>query len=277
MFLKPAVLLIISCTMVVGNNFVAMHDRVAEVALNIAPTDVFTTPQAAQLAEAVGRGDEKKIRWLVDQGVDVNSVGLRGMTALYWALGKRNIIGFRRLLDHGADANTVTCCDEQAEGVVHKLSVMGLAARVDDPSYLQALLDHGGDPNRVINEANDTPIFQAIGERRTENIKLLVKYHADLNYHGGSGNTPLLVAVNAKQFEIALLLLRAGANPRVQDRWGYSTITTLKKFGNRGIVQPKDNDAYLELISELKKYDLAPWGNGKFPVYRQGESNPEWQ
>lgn len=234
----------------------SMEDLVAHRLLAMPSDRLFDNPAVARLADAVGSGDIKSAQQWVERGADVNAVGKRGMTLLLWALGKRNVNGFGFLLEHGANANAVTCCDEAAAGSVHQLSAMGLAARVESPDYLRELLAHGGNPNLVVSELSETPIFYTLLDRRIENARILIKAGADLNHTtSGSMMTPMARAAGQTDYEMALLFLRAGADPTIRNRWGRTAIDDTMKYGRRalGVLNnPADAAAYAEFVTEIE-------------------------
>lgn len=245
------------------SNFELMSDQVAEGTLDVPVSEIFLlgVVQVGKLADAAGRGDTKQMQQLVAQGASVNGVGQRAMTPLLWAMGKRNMTGFLWLLEHGADPNFVSCCDTKKP----KLSPMALAAQGGDSRFLEALLNHGGNPNLVINDAGQTPIFNAVTLRRMRNIDLLIEAKADLNVLDideislgkpiviGLGYTPLQYAMHASQFEIALTLLHAGADPCVKDRSGHTAVGGIVGRANSGTT-PKDREAFPQVVEYLKRF-----------------------
>lgn len=267
-------LLLSSCAVAGGTRMVAMHDLVANQMLDMPASELFANPKEAQLAEATGRGDLKQAEQLIAEGASVNAIGTRAMTPLLWAMGKRSIDGFRFLLDHGADANAVTCCDDKAPGMVHKLSAMGLAARIQDPAYLQALLAHNGKPNLVINEFGETPLFSTLNSHRYKNAEILLKAGADVNLTDSMSHlTALGEAISGSNFEMALLFLKSGADPTIKDRWGSSAVDHIMKFGNRGLLVLSGAGnvaAYKQLVSELKNRGYLNADPPDFSVKREG-------
>lgn len=240
------------------NNYELMSDQVAEGALDISVNDIFILGmvEVGKLADAAGRGDTKQMQRLVNQSVSVNGVGQRAMTPLLWALGKRNMAGFLWLLEHGANPNLVSCCDIKKP----KLSPMAMAAQAGDSRFLETLLEHGGDPNLITDDAERTPIFYAVTLRRMHNLELLIEHHADLNHVELSNNTVMAFghtvlqhALDSSQFEIALILLHAGADPCTKDRSGHTVLSDMSVRGNSGTTS-KDREAFPYIVEYLKRY-----------------------
>ena len=108
------------------------------------------------LARAAGRGRVGRIDELVAAGVDVNARGRSDGTALWWALRRRSLDGFTRLLEHGADPN-----QPMAGPHYETTTVMHAAAQERNPAFLAAALKHGGDPNVREGGTDWTPLFRA--------------------------------------------------------------------------------------------------------------------
>lgn len=214
--------------------------------------DYFDEPAQIALANAVAQGDVSGMQQAIKRGADVDRIGREGMVPLYWALLKRSAVGFKYLLEQGANPHTVTSLPDEFQE--SKASVMDLAASDPDPSYIKALLEHGANPNIVVNEWNHPIIYRAIMTDRLENVKLLVLYGADINHKDKLNRTPLMKAVTARQFEIALFLLQAGADPTIEYDLGGSPIDIVEKYGARGIVKGSNDDAaYDEFVKELQE------------------------
>ena len=90
------------------------------------------------LAVAAAHGNKQEINRLVAEGAKIDDTGRHDITPLWWALWARNIEGFKALLDKGASPNA-----QRAEG----FPIMCLAADIEDPRFLTAALEHGGDVN----------------------------------------------------------------------------------------------------------------------------------
>jgi len=181
-------------------------------------------------------GDVVKAEKLIEYGAEINSEDL------FTAVGKDNPEMVRWLLDYGADPNA-------HDGYQH--SVLSRAATWRANTCVKLLIDAGAD---VL--AEDHVHSQPINDASTPEIaQMLVEAGADINFIGGAGytllkssaerldvemvralidmgadtdaetkrysTTPLYVAVQQDDLEIARLLLKAGANPNAQngDLW----------------------------------------------------------
>ena len=161
-------------------------------------------PKVASLAEAVASGDVKRVRDLIDHGIDVNSRGDKGMNLLQWSVLNKSSRGLAALLDAGADP---------AQGDDGGDTVVRYAAMANDPQYLQILLDHHVDPNISQSLSGETPLASALLGNRDRQFAMLLKAGADLGRADRMGNTPLHVAAKINAFDRVMDLLEAGAPP----------------------------------------------------------------
>jgi ankyrin repeat protein len=219
-------------------------------------SEYFEDSTQRALVAAVERGDLDGLRRALDEGADVNGVGREGVTPLFWALAKQNLSGFKVLLAAGADPNVVVNLPEHFQEP--KAGAMEISARLENSEYLRALLENGGNPNTIVNEEWQMPVlYRAIMNRRMRNVQALLEYGANVNFRDKSGATPLTQAVTARQFEIALFLLRHGADPTVELDTGSTVVDFIHKYGDRGIdTRTDDLAAYRDFIAELKERGL---------------------
>ena len=213
------------------------------IASSIPLKDMFPDPRLRKLAKAASQGKLRTIDRLVEQGVDVNGRGFKGITPLCWSVGDRedwpvpdtpetkilgfngNIKGFRRLLELGADPNAV------AEG--NDLGYTGTMYAVlckDSPDWLRLALEHGGNPNLSFgNFPAATPLFNTLSDPKDKDKRrLLLEGGADINIRDRSGSTPLIMAAYEQQyyqqFDVVIELLEQGADYRLKDYRGNTLI-----------------------------------------------------
>ncbi|QDU90128.1 Ankyrin repeats (3 copies) [Pirellulimonas nuda] len=200
------------------------------------PADYFDDPQVVDLCTAIQMNDAPEMERLIAAGADVNAVGKRKMTPLLWAFPDRKLERFARLLKHGADPDIAVESDFGTTGrAFHPYpaggalfldrgcspgeSVTHLAAKAPQIEYLKLVLQHGADPNVVDQVTGMTPLDIVIDRRlfdAKERVELLVASGADLNHYCKyKGGTPAMLAVQADKYDIALQLLRLGADPKL--------------------------------------------------------------
>jgi len=223
---------------------------------NMSPETYYTTKNEIEFIKAVNRCDFRQMDELLLQGVRINTIGKEEMTPLAWAFGKQNLASYRYLLEKGANPNFKT---KKMAWNNSGHSVMEFASLVENSEYLILALQHGGNPN-ALNSIDKTIIYTAIENRRAENIKILAKNGANLNYIDQSGSTPMMACVTGDKYDLALLLLSLGADPYIKDRQGKHVGDIVTLFGDRGIKvlgKQKEQGAYFEeFANELKKRGL---------------------
>lgn len=188
------------------------NQRQKEVLLNrMSLKTIFPDRQAARLAEAAGLGETTSIKRLVSEGVDVNYLGRSNGTALYWAFRKKNLDGFKMLLELGANPNV-----EFGDGgtVVHRASQCDL---VDfDKEFLRLALKFGGSTS-MEDRSSGPPVASTItldGEEECLSAaRLLLDAGANAKAIERGGISLIHSAVRLGRFDIATELLERGADP----------------------------------------------------------------
>lgn len=153
------------------------------------------------LAQAVAAGDTGDIA-LLGSGVPAHARGQDNVTLLEWAIWNRRADSLAALLLAGIDP---AAPGMDGESVAH------LAASVDDPRYLQVLIEHGAPIDLIGGQAARTPLFRAVQSRRDAQFDLLLAAGADINRTDAMGNTLLHVAAEVGDAGRVLQLLQAGA------------------------------------------------------------------
>ncbi|WP_394830704.1 ankyrin repeat domain-containing protein [Pendulispora rubella] len=181
----------------------------ASVENSVDATQVFTDPQAAQVAEAAAKGDTARIEQLIKAGANPNAVGDKGTSLLEWAMLTKNKASFETLLNAGADP---THTDEQGDTVMH------YAAKANDAAYLDVLIAHRVDVNVPNPVSGATPLMGALMAEREVQFHKLLQAGANPNVTDRAGNSPLHVAAKINENQRVLDLLKAGADPLAKNR-----------------------------------------------------------
>jgi hypothetical protein len=118
---------------------------------------------------------------------------------------------------------------------------------------VRLLLDGGADVN-IFNEDEWTALHEAVWEKNTEVVRLLLAHEANVNLKarslGREGWTPLHVALYFENFEIAKLLLDHGADPNIRDDDGKTPFDIAMKK-RKQIFDKTEQRAFDEILNEL--------------------------
>ncbi len=185
------------------------------------------------LHAAVGANHFEAVKFLVDNGADVDSRNYDGSTPLHGAveylitgqmrmpMRSIDIKLTRFLLDHGADVNAV---NNNGETPLHIAVSNG---------YLEhaKLLLKAGSTVTVRDKAGATLFHAACGNRHPETAEWLIALGADMNARDLSGRTPLQHAVDRNNASVLKTLLAYGAKIDVLNQWG---LTPLEEARLRG-------------------------------------------
>ncbi|MDX1946797.1 MAG: hypothetical protein SFU86_15455 [Pirellulaceae bacterium] len=239
--------------------------------------DYFDDSKVVQLCQAIESGDIAAIDRLVESGANVKAIGKDNMTPLLWALPDDNLKRFTRLLEHGADPNVVIEGEFNTRGQMRAGdSVTHMACRTKFEGYFDAVFSHGGDPNLVRKDRIDsdvTPLFAVIGGSATskeEKVKALIKMGANIDHMDGSWATPTMYALVRGRYDIALILLAAGADhtvyrPKSNTRLVHVVIGEERRSS---IWTPEQKAVYERVVQTLKdrgesfeeaRADIARW------------------
>jgi len=222
------------------------------------------------LLDAVWNDDVSRALALIKEGADVKAANRYGMTPLSLACTNGNAELVKALLQAGADPNTAIAGGEtvlmtaartgNAEAVKALLvaganvnareslrgqTALMWAAAEGHAKVVETLLEFGAD-QRARLESGFTPFLFAAREGKTDAVRTLLKAGADINQtiqhaegykRGGGvplpGTSALHLAVGNGHFELAAMLLEAGANPNAADNgWtALHVITGVRKPG----------------------------------------------
>ena len=175
----------------------------------------FTNKEVVTLCNAAKRGDTEKIDKLLDQGVDINTVGKTGLNPLYWLFvmngeSQKKRVGFKHLLEKGASPTQIH--SETGWNLIHTTS------KYEDSYYLKTILESGhlnpGDLDiEIENDGWPLALMQASLSGRFENFKLLLDHGASINtWHDHINRTMLSTVTVNGTWKYAYELLTRGAN-----------------------------------------------------------------
>lgn len=180
----------------------------------------------APLSLACTNGNGPLVDLLLERGADPNTMLRGGETALMTAARTGRVGAVRALLAKGAKVDAVEARSQTA---------LMWAAAEGHTAVVDALIEAGADFRKAI-RSGFTPLFFAVREGRTAVTRRLLA--AGVDVHGtmqikrrrgkgpAKGTSPLLLAMENGHFDLAVVLLGAGADPN-DSRTGYSPLQTL--------------------------------------------------
>jgi ankyrin repeat protein len=161
------------------------------------------------------RRNPEVVKVLLDNGANVDekvspSVISYGF-ALGAAVGNRDLSITRLLIDGGADVNLLNA---------HYKSSIQLASSCDDPSFLDLLLEHGGDVNLVTKPSDPfydgeiTPLQEAVWAEKETNVQRLLSLGANLSVDVEKSRfkSALQVAAYKGYSSLVKILIEAGSD-----------------------------------------------------------------
>ncbi|KAF5589386.1 transient receptor potential channel pyrexia [Fusarium pseudocircinatum] len=94
---------------------------------------------------------------------------------------------------------------------------------VDKVPMFQTLLEHGADPNILIDETS-RPLHHATSDRVEPLVRILLDHAADVNGRDKEGRTALHLAVDSEMESLVRLLVDRGAEVNAQDDQGHTPL-----------------------------------------------------
>ena len=201
-----------------------------------AKADVTNEFGATPLAEAVKVTDARMVKTLLDAGAGTAGANLDGETALMLAIKTGELPIVRMLINAGADVNTVekehkqtplmyaAAADKNAGEMVRLLLSRGADVKPRSLSYDWET--HIAEEPRVQYRpfGGFTALLYAARDGCYDCVEALIANGADVNTPTPEGVTPLMIALDNDNNDIAKLLLDRGANPGVWDWYGRTAL-----------------------------------------------------
>jgi ankyrin repeat protein len=188
------------------------------------------------LSLACTNGNEAIVRALLDKGADPNTALRGGETVLMTAARTGRVGPVKALIDAGA----------KVDAKVRRGQTALMWAAAEGHADVCELLIKSGADFRARVESGFTPLLFAAREGRIGVVRVLLKAGADVNeviatkknpggYGAKNGTSALLLAVENAHFELAVELVKAGANPN-DERSGFTPLHALSwvRKPNRG-------------------------------------------
>jgi hypothetical protein len=165
-----------------------------------------------------------------------------GVSALHVAARAGAISTVRKFLDLGASVHLKSARDPLK--MTSLMTAMHFAAEGGHEDVLQLLLEHGASPD-VRNESGSTPFMRAARSGSLRALKVLYDAGVDINAEK-DGFTSLFESVAHCRPRIASQLLHWGADPSIENIYGESTLTLLKRVPNGSFHEDWNAMSYVE-------------------------------
>jgi ankyrin repeat protein len=189
--------------------------------------DLVLKEDISPLYYAALTGLYESVRILLEQGVDINSKGRRGGTALQAASAQGHAQIVQLLIDQGADINA-------QEGYYG--SALQAASSKGRIEIVQLLIHRGADINAQ-GEEHDSALQEASSHGHIQIVHLLIEQGADVNAQGGYYGNALQAASFCGYIQIARLLVEQGADINAQGGEYGNALQAASRWKHAQIVQ----------------------------------------
>jgi ankyrin repeat protein len=180
-------------------------------------------PADARLVEAARTQDQKAIRALLSQKVDVNARANDGSTALLWLAHWNDPETADLLVAAGADANIAN--DFQT-------TPLSEACINASPAFVRLLLKSGANPNTAI-ATGETPLMTCAKSGSVDAVRRLVEYGAAVNAKEPAQNqTALMWAAAEHHPDVVQALIEAHADLKANTKQGFTAIHFAAREGD---------------------------------------------
>jgi ankyrin repeat protein len=172
------------------------------------------SPQEVEMLQVAAKGDNTRVKELLDKGVDVNMRGSDRNTPIMEAAYGGHFETVKLLLDHGADLSAKKNDGADAGGLAHGKEVIEMLKNVSilvdqatkgNIPALKELIDKGT-PLNGLDKFGHSALTEASYGGKTDVVKLLLEKGANPSIKKGDGETPLSLAKGQKHDDIVKLL-----------------------------------------------------------------------
>src|ERR1700682_522109 len=175
------------------------------------------SPLEVEMLIVAAKGENTRVKELLDKGVNVNMRGNDRNTPIMEAAYGGHLDTGKLLLDHGADLRTKKNNGATPSGLTHSKEVIELfknvSALVDasgkgNSQVVKELIEKGT-PVNGLDQSGRSALTEASWNGKTDIVKLLLEKGADPTIKKSDGETPLSLANGQKHTEIVALLNEA--------------------------------------------------------------------
>ncbi len=247
------------------------YDHVTDPCVSADAIDSFDDPAVVLLCRSILAKDFEACESLVRSGVDLNAVGLGGITPLMISYLCYEESVFELLLTSGANPNIpVTDQAPLRRYLLGGRTVSYFLATGDHTRLFEIALAHGANPNTTT--MSGVPILHNMvgggAPDSADRLKLVLRYGADVNVLNNRGATPVIAAVDTyPRFDLASILIDYGADIRLSPtRESWKLVHYVLNATNRGAPltpeQERDRQVLLRKLAgmgenlEYAEYEL---------------------
>src|SRR6267378_1302981 len=193
-----------------SNDGIETRREPAKTATTLAPTEV-------EMLQVAAKGDNARVKELLDKGVNVNMRGTDRNTPIMEAAYGPHLDTVKLLLDHGADLSAKKNDGATPIGLARSKEIVDLfknvsalvaASTKSDSKTINELIDKGT-PVNGLDQFGHSALTEASWNGNTEIVKLLLEKGADPNIKKSDGESPLSLATGQKHPEVVALLNEA--------------------------------------------------------------------
>ena len=188
-------------------------------------------------------GNIDMLKWLIDQGSDVQTLSANGENAMLFASkGMRghenNLEVFEFLDSEGIKTDIITKSGTSP--------LLAYAADGGDLEVFKFFLAKGADPDHVNKEGN-TALMLAAKHNNIRAVRMLLAESENVNAANSEGRTALMNAVQSNTADVVRLLLDKGADAQAKDREGNNLLYYLiRSYSAKEAGDFEEKRAYLE-------------------------------
>jgi ankyrin repeat protein len=212
------------------------YDLLAALIAKKAKVDVANEFGYTPLSEAAKQGDARMVKMLIDAGSGAEGPNDDGQTALMIAIKNGDLAVFQLLIDAGAKVNVVEKVQDQTP------LMWAAAATRNAAEMVRVLIAKGANvnarakfddwPSQITSEPRAqyhsygglTPLLYAARGGCLGCVQALVSAGADVNLPTPEGATPMMIALDNSNNDVAKFFLEHGGNPNLWDVYGRTAL-----------------------------------------------------
>jgi uncharacterized protein len=202
------------------------HCRLTAVALTLLVASGLShaaEPSDSRLVEAAKNQDQKAVRTLLTQKLDVNARSSDGSTALLWLAHWNDMDTTNLLLGAGADANTAND---------FRMTPLSEACTNGNAAFVRLLLKSGANPNTPI-ATRETPLMTCAKSGSADAVRMLIEYGAAINAKEPTQNqTALMWAAAERHPDVVKAFIDAHADLTATTKQGFTAIHFSARLGD---------------------------------------------